>query len=312
MEEASGGVQPRWGTAVALAMAAVLLSVVDALPLVLLPLGAALIALPLAPRWRWISLGVLLWALGVSVPGGTLEGISRGWASMLAGGFLLATIWRPRWRVLSRSLLAVAVALVAGALWLTASGGWLAMDTLVREHLTRVADQSAAALGNQPEASAWARGLASSMREMAQVQWRLFPGLLALQSLAALGLVSWVVARVREDGGAFAPRPLREFRFNDQLVWLLIAGLVLLILPLDAVATRAGHNALFFMGSLYALRGVGIFLFLGGAAPSAFMIVFGVLATVFLYPLVLTAAVLVGLGDTWLDVRRRAALAPRA
>lgn len=312
MEETGGDVRARWGTAVGLSLAVVLLSVLNAVPLVVLPLAAALIALPLTPRWRWITLGALLWGLGVTLPGGDLEGVSRGWASMLAGGFLLATLWRPRWRVLARSLLAVAIAFVAGAVWLTATGGWQEVDTLVREHLGTVADHASGTLGAQAEDSAWFRGLASSMREMAVVQWRLFPGLLALQSLAALGLVSWTIARVRGDGRAFKPRPLREFRFNDQLVWMLIVGLVLLLLPLGAVATRMGYNALFFMGCLYALRGVGIFLFLGGAAPSVFMVVFGVLATVFLYPLVLTAAVLVGLGDTWLDVRGRAALAPRA
>ena len=35
--------------------------------------------------------------------------------------------------------------------------------------------------------------------------------------------------------------------------------------------------------------------------------VFGVIALIFLYPVAFTAALLMGVGDTWLDVRRRVA-----
>ena len=58
------------------------------------------------------------------------------------------------------------------------------------------------------------------------------------------------------------------------------------------------------------LDGLGVFVFLAGGAPSFLTVMFGALMAIFLYPLVLTAAVLVGLGDTWLDVRGRAAAAP--
>jgi uncharacterized protein YybS (DUF2232 family) len=155
--------------------------------------------------------------------------------------------------------------------------------------------------------------IAETAKSLAFARWQVFPALLALQSLAALALGSWVIARLRRsDAGVFALRPLREFRFNDQLVWVLILGLVLLVLPLDAVATRMGYNTLLFMGGLYALRGVGVIVFLAGGAPSFLTVILGAIMAIFLYPLVLTAAVLVGLGDTWLDVRGRAAPAPPA
>src|SRR5690606_6963082 len=145
------------------------------------------------------------------------------------------------------------------------------------------------------------------------LQWEFFPALVALQSLAALALVCWTVARLRRDGGGpFALGPLREFRFNDQLVWVVVAGLVLVLLPLSAVATRLGWNALLFMAGLYALRGVGIFLFLTGGAPTLLAIVVGVVTLLFVYPLVLTTAVLVGLVDTWVDLRARASVSSRS
>jgi hypothetical protein len=86
---------------------------------------------------------------------------------------------------------------------------------------------------------------------------------------------------------------------------------MLVVLPLGELASRLGYNALLFMGALYALRGLGVFVFLSGGAPSFLTIVFVGLAVVFLYPLVLTAVLLVGVGDTWLDVRARAAMAER-
>ena len=47
-------------------------------------------------------------------------------------------------------------------------------------------------------------------------------------------------------------------------------------------------------------------------APTAFSVLFGAVALLFLYPLVVTTAIVVGLVDTWLDLRARATQIPRA
>lgn len=312
MEE-TGGPRVRWGTAIALSLAVVLLSALDAVPLVTLPLAVILLAVPSAPRWKWLAIGFFLWLFGVSFPAGELGGVSRGWAFLLGAAFLLATLWRPAWGVLPRALLAVAAAVVAGAGWVATTAGWSNLDQRVREHLLTVSRTAMDQLEAQAAGSEWMEQLATAAGQMAELQWTLFPALVALQSLAALGLASWIVTRLRRgDGGAFALRPLREFRFNDQLVWILIGGLLLVLLPLSALATRAGWNALLFMAGLYALRGIGIFVFLTGGAPTLFTVVFGALALFFLYPLVVATAVVVGLMDTWLDLRARATPPPRA
>ena len=58
-----------------------------------------------------------------------------------------------------------------------------------------------------------------------------FPALLALQSLAALAL-AWATYHRLGRARLGAPlEPLREFRFNDQLVWGLIVGLTIVLLP---------------------------------------------------------------------------------
>ena len=310
--EPTGGARARWGTAIALSLAVLLLSALDAVPLVVLPLALILLAAPFAPRWKWLAGGILLGMFGITFPGGDLSGVSRGWAVMLGAAFLGMTLWRPLWGVLPRALLALSAALAAAAAWIAGTAGWPALDERGREHLLTVSRTAMDQLQEQAAGSAWVTQLATAAQEMATLQWTLFPALVALQSLAALGLASWVVTRLRRgEEGYYTLGPLREFRFNDQLVWILIAGLLLVLLPIGAVATRAGWNALLFMAGLYALRGLGIFVFLAGA-PTLFSVAFGAVALLFLYPLVVTTAIVVGLMDTWLDLRARASKAPRA
>jgi hypothetical protein len=312
VEETGGNGPVRWGTAIALSIAALLLSVFDAIPLVVLPLSVLLVALPAQRRWKWVALGALLWLLAVALPGGALAELSRGWGLLLGGAYLAASLLRPQLGILHRALIALGVAGGISLAGLGATGSWDAVDALVRRHLQTVSSLTLASIGSQAADSAWVEQLEATAERVATLQWTLFPAVLGLQSLAALALASWWIARLRNgEQSPFRPRPLREFRFSDQLIWVLIAGLALLVLPLGAAATRVGFNALFFMGGLYALRGVGVFVFFASGAPPLFSILFGVLVAVFLYPLVLTAAVLVGLGDTWLDVRGRASLAPR-
>lgn len=310
----SGEERGRWGTAIALFAAVVSLSALDAIPLVTLPLAVILLATPSAPRWRWLAMGGFLWLFGISFPGTELGGLSRGWSLLLGAAFLVATVRRPLWGVLPRALVALAAALVAGVGWAAATADWRALDARVKEHLLAISGEAMRRLAEQAESSPWVTQLAESAREFALLQWELFPALLALQSLAALALACWTVGRLRKgDAGPFRLRPLREFRFNDQLVWIVIAGLLLVLLPLSAFGTRIGWNALLFMGGLYALRGLGIFVFLAGGAPSLAGMLLGAVALLFIYPLVLATAVLVGLVDTWLDLRARASAsaAPR-
>lgn len=312
-ESAGGGDRPaRWGTAACLALAVVLLSALQSLPLVLLPGALILLTRPGEPRWRSMAMALVMGLLGFSLTAGQIGMISRGWALVAGGLFILFSLWRPSWGVLPRSLAAVAVAAVAAGLWLGLSGDWQALDGAVRQQLAEMSERTFAAARESSPGSPWLDELAQAAGQVAGLQADLFPALVALQSLAALALASWLVSTFRGDeSGPFRVKPWREFRFNDQLVWLLIVGLALVLLPLGDASTRAGLNAIVFMAALYALRGVGVFLFLSVGASSLFMIVFGTLAAIFLYPLILGAAILIGLGDTWLDVRGRAVAASR-
>ena len=89
-----------------------------------------------------------------------------------------------------------------------------------------------------------------------------YPAFLSLATLAGLS-VAWFLA-FRQRGASLAP--LREFRFTEHLVWLLIGGLMLLVLPVGTAAFRLGENATVFVGSLYLLRGVAILIWIGAMA----------------------------------------------
>jgi hypothetical protein len=55
---------------------------------------------------------------------------------------------------------------------------------------------------------------------------------------------------------------------------------------------------------LYALRGAAVLLVIGGASGPLAVVV-GMLLVLFLTPFVMATTFLVGLSDTWLDIRAR-------
>jgi hypothetical protein len=131
-----------------------------------------------------------------------------------------------------------------------------------------------------------------------------------LASLSALGLSWWLYHEVSRRPGE-AVGPVREFRFNDQLVWVFVLGLTA-VLASSGFLDRVGINAVVFMGALYALRGAAVLLFLkGGLSFLGGLFVF--LGFLLMAPYMIVGAAFVGLGDTWFDIRaRRASTRPGA
>ncbi|HSG82829.1 MAG TPA: hypothetical protein VLC48_11290, partial [Gemmatimonadota bacterium] len=66
-------------------------------------------------------------------------------------------------------------------------------------------------------------------------------------------------------------------------------------------------NAVFFMGALYVLRGLAVLLSLVGGISVAAAVLAGAVAVLIspILALALCAMLVVGLGDTWLNVRDR-------
>jgi hypothetical protein len=180
------------------------------------------------------------------------------------------------------------------------AGAWTALDGAVMQSMQADLDATLTMVS-----SALSPEMVTFVRELSAAQVQVFPALLGIESLAALAVAWWLRSRLLGEGGQ-ALGPLRDFRFNDHLVWVLVVGLLLLATPSGAALARVGSNAVVFMGALYALRGAAVFLFVSGTV-SAFGYVMLIGLLVLVTPVVLGTAALIGIGDTWLDLRTRAA-----
>jgi hypothetical protein len=266
----------------------------------------ALLAIALPPRRPLVlGAGMLVLALTfMSPPAGVAWYVERGWALLLGGWFLAAIALLPRSGFLTRGLAAVGASFAtAAALFLLGGASFDRIDERVASQLQARADTAVLTWRRWDLAAGMRDQLEASAYQIADLRALLFPGLLALSSLAALAIAWWAVRRL--SGAAERPlAPLKEFRFPDALVWLLIAGVALVLLPVSGLAERAGSNLLTVMAALYALRGAAVLLVLG-SATGPFGVVMAAVLVLLLYPLVVVTTVLVGLSDTWLDIRTR-------
>lgn len=228
----------------------------------------------------------------------------RGWALLVGGGFVAATaVWR-RAGLTGRSVAAVGMAASAvAAVGLLQPGLLTELDWWVERELATAAMAAAELMS--------AVGMGGAVREtgyLRALEWQhlLYPAFLALASVASLAVGRFVVERM--SGREEALGPFREFRFEDRLVWVLVAGLALVLAPADPGIVRLGENAVLFMGGLYLLRGVAVLFWVGAATvTSGWSAALWIVAGLALYPVAVLTALALGLGDTWLDVRRRLA-----
>jgi hypothetical protein len=287
---------PGWPTVLGLALVAITFPVVNPLHLVVIPLALLLVALP--PRTPGLLvLAAALGLLSFTGPRGELWAVERGWSLLLGSWFVLMILLWPRASVTARVVAATGAAAVSAAALVMVQGGWPVLDHMVAVHYEALA----AAVGRT-----WPGGGVDPdvvRAWTAEVATRLFPALTAIGSMAALGVAWWVFGRITGR-----PRPLGslvEFRFPDPLVWVLIAALALMLVPVATWAVRLGLNLAVVMGALYALRGfaVTVALILGMIGPRVGVLVALGLVGVILYPIVVAGTLLLGVTDTWLDLR---------
>ncbi len=224
--------------------------------------------------------------------------IERGWAVLLAGGFAISTTLAPGRPILDRSLMGVAIA--GGTVG--AMGAWrpdlpAALDRHVSGQFDRVLAMYDSRAFGSPVVDA-------AVRQFVGVWEAVYPAMLVLASVSALALCVYLLGRIRGEEAALPP--LRHFRFSTHLVWVLILGLALLVLPAGDWADRAGGNMVTVMGGLYLLRGAAVLVWLGAAViSSGWVIAVWAIAALALYPVTIGTALVVGVSDTWLDLRSR-------
>ena len=258
------------------------------------------------------------------------QNMARGWSLVLAGSFGLVCLLSVKRSFFPRALVALTMSLTL-ALMMSALGpvSGAHMNRAVSEELARRNSETMGTvnefIGRQPKEWSDLVARIPKLGEMpAELEQQLgslagfgrilFPSLLVLGSLAALAIAWSVYHRLSRARLGPPLAPLREFRFNDQLVWGLIVGLTIVFLPTLASVRVVGRNLLVFFGALYALRGLGVLSFF--MAPGALAITATVGFAMFLLPVLNAIAVLgflflaiaafgLGLGDTWADWRSR-------
>lgn len=247
---------------------------------------------------------VLAMMLAVSGPRDGFWFMERGWAVLVGGGFVGVTMAAPDWRLSARLLAAVAGAYAVGALILvTGADAWETVDFAVSNAVEGGVATTLQAVELIRGGEALSPALAAAIHQTARAQADVFPALMAIASMSGLAVAWWLYARLRGEGDQ-AIGPVKHFRFNDHLVWLLIAGLLLSVTRWGDAVVRVGSNAVVFMGALYALRGSAVFMFISGGL-SLFGYVMLAIALVLAAPVVVGVAMVVGIGDTWFDVRAR-------
>jgi len=277
-------------------LAVITFAVIHPLQLVAVPLALLLIALPpRAPSLVVVAVGLVVLAfLG---PRGPLWYVEHGWTLLLGGWFVLAVLARPTASFVQRAVAAVGATAVSAGAIIVLSGGWRELDWTIASHYRDVAE----GLGRLwPGEGAGAETLVERAAELPAL---LFPALLGVSSTAALGVAWWVFRRVSPEARPLGRLP--DFRFPDAWVWVLIGGLVLLLAPFGDGGSRLGSNLVFFMGTLYALRGLAVLVALIAATVGSQVVPLLVLGLIglILYPIVIAGTLLLGVTDTWLDLR---------
>jgi hypothetical protein len=318
--------------------AAIVVPVTRSMLLVLPALGALMLAGWAAGGSVWLALAwgtVAGFALAWPPAAGSMDWLERGWALAVSALFGLAVLVRLR-RSASGGVLTPALATLGLALGLTLAivalhpARLAGVKALLEATYTARLEAPVAAWEQYFASKEWTDAAAGSpamaefgstflaqlrtLPAMALSYVRLAPAVLALESLAALSLAWTLYHRLaRRALGAPLGR-LRDFRFSDHLVWGLVAGLVLVVLPdLDA-AFVTGLNLIVFFGALYALRGLGVlaWFFQPGRAATLLLILASLLAFPVVVPALLAAALGLGVGDTWIDWRARPRPSPQS
>jgi hypothetical protein len=269
----------------------------------------------LALTWLLLSAWMLLQPLGNA---SAFEFMARGWAIVLVSMFGIACVLGGRRLFLSRALSAVAATFVfAGAVVLLSD----VSPGRVQRTLADELDRRAAPLNAQVEATTMApewrefadqnprfaalvEQMLESWSRMPETTVSFFPALLALESLAALALAWGLFHRISRTRLGPPLTRLRDFRFGDQLVWGLLAGIVLVVIPTLGSLRGLGLNLILFFGALYVLRGLGVLTWFIAERRLALAIL--ILLALLFTPAVGILALAVGLGDTWVDWRGRA------
>ncbi len=277
----------------------------------------------------WVAVAVLV--LSPSGPANPYSSLVRGWSLLLAGSFGLVCLFSDERPLFTRALVALGLTLglatimsVIGPVSPSRAAQTVGvelgsrdaaltstLDSLIKTHPAEWTDLTT----KFPQFSELPAETTKELEAVSGAGKVVFPALLALESLIALALAWATYHRLGRTRLGAPLRPLRDFRFNDQLVWGLIAGLTIVLLPTMTALSDTGKNLLVFFGALYAVRGLGVLSWfmapgsLGVTLVVGFVMLCAPVLNAFAalgFVMLGVASLALGLGDTWADWRNRA------
>ena len=278
------------------------------------PLAALLLASRPRTRreWFWIALPVVVLAAWLQLPTSLAEQTVRASAVFFVGSFVAVTLAGMR-TLIGRSIAAVTIAALATTAWFLALHFRFA--TVESELIAQTWEAWRNFYANLPadlpppgdfftewSSADQARQFAAGLTAGATV----FPAFLALWALAGVRLAWGWYHRIARTPFPPPAGQFRNFRFNDQLIWLLVGALAAALLGHVRPVVLAGTNVLLVIGVLYSLRGLAIMRMSVLRASPVFvgLLILMMLALVPVSPLILA---MIGITDTWVDFRRRMA-----
>jgi hypothetical protein len=255
-------------------------------------------------EWAWVSAAVLWLSTSLLRPGGLATQIMAAWALFLTGAFVVMMLSSDR-RVVPGALLAALASLCATTGWAWWLGTrWQEIQLAVAHMGWEARRQFLAQVQLDPARMASARAALDALSDGVGVMAHLFPALLILISLPGLALAWAWYHRLAAHPAGPEPEPFAEFRFSDQLIWLVVVCLAVFVLPVPEPLRDLIGNVAVVTGGLYAARGAAVIW--GGIESFPLLILcvigFGVLL---ILPVALGGVFALGLADTWVDFRRR-------
>ena len=259
-----------------------------------------LVATNLPHRYAILSATLIAMLIVMIGPYDGMWYLERGWALLLGGSFVGLSIVRPKMKISDRALEAVFGALMVLVILMTLiPGAWNVVDWVISDRVRATVTQVIALGGSEWLTPAFI----SALYQTAEVQVLIFPALTALASMSAL-LLSWWLFTLFSGRSEGVLGSVKNFRFNDHLIWIFVVGLFLLFTRWSEPLQRVGSNAVVFISALCAVRGAAVIVFItGGFSVLGYaMTIFGL---VIVPPIVLGGAILIGIADIYLDFRKR-------
>lgn len=281
--------------------------------LVVLPLGMLLLfSNPTGRRERIALLGsaffAIWWLLGVGeAPEQTVR------AAALIGAVAYATMTvTSKISTTHKGLLASLLGVTGVTIgYLTSGVSWAEISWLVQQRIGFITRQILGRMWSSPDELPNSTILMLGEAEqifagMARFVGANYAGLLTIEMLIGFAIATALYNRVSDAPQGVANGSLKNFTFTEHLGWMAILGLVGLLLPKIAAVKAVAGNLALVAAAIYGLRGVAVLSFAMSATGGSVLlaIIIGI-AFVFMLPVMAGGAIVIGILDTGLNIRKR-------